>query len=62
MQELNFEDINEPSFIDDLNYSCMEYNVEECGMAWADLITLFGEDTVQAAQARYMMMKGCEEN
>ena len=56
MNELNFNDtvnINEEMLIDSLTYSNMVYNVEECGMTWEGLATLFGEDSTQAAQAHY---------
>lgn len=57
MKELNFNDYNyfeDTVFaIDDLTYNSICYNVEESGMQWEDLITLFGEDTIQAAQMRY---------
>ena len=41
MKELNFEDIQESQLVDDLTYSCAVYNVEQCGMSWEDIATLF---------------------
>jgi hypothetical protein len=58
--DLNEATIYTDSVIDELTYSNMVYNVEECGMSWDALATLFGEDSVQAAQARYEMQEGLD--
>ena len=58
MKELNFNETigNCDGLVDDLTFSCIVYNVEE-GMSWEDVAKLFGEDTMQAAQARIEQME-----
>jgi hypothetical protein len=48
---------NPEGLIDDLTYGSMVYNVENCGLGWEDIATLFGQDSAAAAQARYEQMK-----
>ena len=52
MKELNFNDIDEKSLIDDLTYSNVVYNVEEYGMSWEGVKTLFPEQ-YQLIRERY---------
>ena len=54
MLELNFnEDVRE-SLVDDMTYSSVVYNVEECGMSWDDVYTLF-PDHAGLMEERYKM-------
>lgn len=53
--DLNEATIYSENVMDELTYSNLRYNVEECGMSWEALATLFGDDTIQAAQCRYEM-------